>query len=107
MYRRAPRVQARVEHPGIAEPVEPRPIRDERRLMHVTGDHHRWLIGLDPLRKFDVAEKTFAAPARGRIGRRRVMYPHPSLQPSRSGVAKLILDPLLHERTIPPRTDRE
>jgi hypothetical protein len=32
-----------------------------------------------------------------------VMHPDPSLQPSLGGVAKLILDPLLHERTIPPR----
>ena len=35
------------------------------------------------------------------------MDPDPSLQPRCGSLAKLAVDPLLHKRSIPPRTDRE
>ena len=35
------------------------------------------------------------------------MHPDPSLQPSGRGVAELVLDALLDQRSIPPRADRE
>src|SRR5438105_14511391 len=75
--------------------------------MHVARDHHRRLVALDPLREFDVAEKALAAPTRGRIRGRRVMHPDPSLQPRCSRLAKLAVDALFHQRSVPPRTDRE
>src|SRR3979409_2312453 len=72
--------------------------------MHVAADHHRRLIALDPLLKFDVAEKALAAPAGRRIRRRRVMHPDPLLEPSRGSLAKLVFDALLDQRPVPPRT---
>ena len=86
--RRPAGLQAGVEHPGFAEPVEPRAVGDEGRLMHMARDHHRGLVALDPLHEFDVAEEALAAPARRRIRRRRVMDPDPSLQPLRGGLAQ-------------------
>ncbi len=107
MHRRAPRLKAGIEGPGGAEPVEPRAIGSERRLMHVSRDHHVRLISLDPLREFDVAKETLAAPTGRRIRRRRVMDPNPSLQPCNGRLAKLVVDPLLDQRSVPPRADRE
>src|SRR6476660_7555227 len=75
--------------------------------MHVPGDHHRRLVGLDPLHEFDVAEEALAAPAHRGIRRRRMMGPDPSLRPYRGRLAKLVFDPRFHQRSIPPRTDRE
>src|SRR6266404_5434286 len=75
--------------------------------MHVPRDHHRRLVALDPSRELDVAEKALAAPARRRIRRRRVMGPDPSLGPHRGSLAKLVFDACFHQRSIPPRTDRE
>ena len=75
--------------------------------MHVSRDHHRRLVALDPLREFDVAEEALAAPTRRRIRGRRVMDPDPSLEPRGGGLAKLAVDPRFHQRSVPPRTDRE
>src|SRR5258705_7606650 len=107
MQGRAAGLKPRIERPGGAEPVEPGAVWNERRLMHMAGDHHRRLIVLDPLRQFDVAEKAFAAPACRGIRRRRVMNPNPSLQPLRGSLAKLVVDPLLDQRPVPPGTHRE
>ena len=105
--RRTAVLQAGVEHPGGAEPVEPRAVGDEGRLMHVARDHHRRLVLRDPLHQFDVAEEPLAAPARRRIRRRRVMHPDPALRPLGCGVAKLGFDAALDQRPVPPRTHRE
>src|ERR1700682_5524522 len=107
MHRRAAGFAAGIKPPCAAEPIEPRAVGDEWRLMHVTRDHHRRLIALDPLRKFDVAEKTLAAPTGRGIRGRRVMSPYPPLQPSCGRLAQLVVDPLLDQRSIPPRTDRD
>src|SRR5258708_14722389 len=107
MDRRPAVLQAGIEDPAGAEPVEPRTIGNERRLVHMARDPHRRLVALDPLHQFDVAEKPFATPARRRIRRRRVMNPNPSLWPNRRGLAKLVVDTRFDQRAIPPRTDRE
>src|SRR5262245_33161582 len=75
--------------------------------MHMTRDHHRWMVTLDPLHEFDVAEKAPAAPACRRVRGRRVMHPDPAVRALRSGLAKLQVDAGLHQRSIPPWTDGE
>src|SRR4051812_23446782 len=35
------------------------------------------------------------------------MHPDPALRPSDRGVAQLVLEPLLDQRSVPPRTDRK
>src|ERR1700730_12161744 len=105
--RRTARLKPGVEDPGGAKPVEPRALRDEGRLMNMTRDHHRRLMALDPLHKFDVAKEALAAPARRGIRRRRVMRPNPSRRPSGGVLCKLRVNARLDQRSVPPWADRK
>src|SRR5712664_316195 len=107
MHRRAAWLKTGVKHPGTAELIEPGAVGNERRLMHMARDHHRRLVALDPLHEFLVAEKALAAPTGRGIRRRSVMDPNPSLQPPGGSLAKLVVDALLDQRSIPPGTHRE
>src|SRR3954452_1246866 len=40
----AARLQTGVECPGVADPIEPRAVGNERRLMHMARYHDRWLV---------------------------------------------------------------
>src|ERR1700754_615019 len=98
-------LQAGIEYPGLADAVEPGAFRDEGRLMNMARDHHRWMVTLDPLQQFDIAEKALTAPAGRRVRGRRMMHPDPSLRPRRGCLAQLEVDARLRQRSVPPGTD--
>ena len=43
------RLIAGIEHPSVADAVDPRAVRNERRLVHVTRQHNVGPVSLDPL----------------------------------------------------------
>jgi hypothetical protein len=87
--------------------IDPGPILDERRLMHVARQDDVGPVLIDPVPELHVAEISVAAPTGRRLGRRRVMDPDPSLGPARCGLGKLRADAGSHDGTIPPWADGE
>lgn len=67
MHGRPAGLQAGIEDPGRSDPIEPRSVGDERRLMDVAGDHHGGLVLPDPLHQLDVTKKALAVPTRGGV----------------------------------------
>src|SRR6185312_3734745 len=96
-----------IEHPGVADAVDPGAVLHERRLMHVAAEHDVWLVFSDPLRKLGVAEIAGAAPADRRLVRRRVMDPDPLLARLPRSLGELGRDAVARDRPVPPRADGE
>ncbi len=61
--RAGPDLAAGVEDPGGADAVHPGAPFAKRRLVNVPGQHHVWLVLMDPAPKVSIAEISLAAPA--------------------------------------------
>ncbi len=96
-----------VEHPGLADAVDPGATVREWRLVHMTGEHDVRLELGDPLGQRRVAGITVTIPAGRRLVWRRVVHPEPVRRSFHSVGGELRGDPFANQRPIPPRADRD
>jgi hypothetical protein len=68
-----------IEHPGFAQPINPRSLGYERRIVDVTRKHQVRVVAFDSLSQEFITAKFLPGPTDRRLVQRRVMNPDPPL----------------------------